>query len=78
MENSILMGNKHIETSAKHQVYKKSNFCCGTLKAAMSRMTLDSGHCLGGFIFFKAVFLSRILDKLPAALFALDRITTLC
>lgn len=78
MENSILVGKKHIETSAKHQVYKKSNFCCGTLKAAMSRMTLDSGHCLGGFMFFKAIFLSRLLDKLPAALFALDRITTLC
>lgn len=78
MENSILVGKKHIETSAKHQVYKKSNFCCGTLKAAMSRMTLDSGHCLGGFMSFKAIFLSRLLDKLPAALFALDRITTLC
>lgn len=69
MENSTLVGNKHIETSAKHQVYKKSNLCCGTLNAAMSKMTLDSGHRLGGFIFFKVVFLSQILDKLPAALF---------
>ena len=69
MGNSILVGNKHIEMSAEHQVYQKSNLCCGTLNAAVARMTLDSGHCLGGFIFFKVVFLSRILDKLPAAHF---------
>lgn len=31
MENSTLMGNKHIETSAEHQFCKKNHFCCGTL-----------------------------------------------
>ena len=54
MENSTLLRNTHIETSAEHQVYKKSNFYVVPY-AAMSWVTLDLGNRLGGFLSFKAV-----------------------
>lgn len=76
MENSTLMGNKHIETFVNHQVCKKKFLLWHLMQSCPGRPQIQ-GMVWVALYSLKPFSFQESWTKLPAALFALDRITTL-